>query len=249
MKKLLILVLIALLLTLSIFIVINGLTMGDFSILGINQIQDKNSSLDVKVRNATKLASTDYNSELDKLNSKIKELQQKEQQYDNITQLSTEGQLETSIKKSYRMDFLWTQLGTHASSEGVDLDLSVDIISEVASSGSSDKYYICNLNFTAQGSYIGILDFITSIESDTELGFKIEEFKMLPGQNEKLTATFACKNIKITGINRTTIKTQTQDTSNENTNNTQNTTTNTTTTNQINNNTTSISSNSTTNNS
>ena len=53
MKKLLILILIALVLTLTIFTMVNGLGIGGLKILGIKQIQDKNTELEKSVTEAT----------------------------------------------------------------------------------------------------------------------------------------------------------------------------------------------------
>ena len=58
-----------------------------------------------------------------------------------------------------------------------------------------------NLNFTVRGPYIGISDFIYSIENDPVLGFKIESFKLVPGgSSETLEGTFTCKNIEIENV-------------------------------------------------
>ena len=100
-----------------------------------------------------------------------------------------------------------------------------------------------NLNFTATGLYAGISEFITDIEDDSSLGFKIEEFAMQPGISEDfLVATFACKNITIEGIDKnninnineqenanTTNSNSTTINRNSNTTNTTNTTSNTAT--------------------
>ena len=59
------------------------------------------------------------------------------------------------------------------------------------------------MKFTATGEYVGITDFIYDIENDSSLGFKIEEFKLLPATTQQsdgktnLSATFTCKNIAI----------------------------------------------------
>ena len=60
MKKLLILVLITLLLILTLFIGIKGVTMGPIAILGIQGIQEKNSELDQKIQEAAKLTEKTY---------------------------------------------------------------------------------------------------------------------------------------------------------------------------------------------
>ena len=58
MKKLLILILIALLLALAFIIAINGVSMGKFEILGIRGIQSKSIELDEKIQEAGKIAQT-----------------------------------------------------------------------------------------------------------------------------------------------------------------------------------------------
>ncbi len=71
------------------------------------------------------------------------------------------------------------------------------------------------------------MDFISDIENDSTLGFKIEQFKMLPDGNE-LQATFTCREIAIKEVSQTS-KVETQEQTN--TTNTTNTTNSTNTTN------------------
>ena len=75
-----------------------------------------------------------------------------------------------------------------------------------------------NLNFTVKGQYLGIADFIHDIENDSRLGFKIENFKLLPGESESkegekdtntLVGTFICKDISI-NIDAANVNYQTQ---------------------------------------
>ena len=80
MKKLLILILIALLVALSIFIVMNGLTLGKIEILGINGIRQKNAELDQQVEQASRLAEQDYKQAVSQVESSAKELQTKKQE-------------------------------------------------------------------------------------------------------------------------------------------------------------------------
>ena len=96
-----------------------------------------------------------------------------------------------------------------------------------------------NLRLTVNGSYVGITDFVSDIENDSILGFKIENFKMQPGSNTSdLQATFMCNDIAITGVSGTSPQTtQNTNTNNTNTNNTNtnSTTNNTNTANNTNN--------------
>ena len=74
MKKLLLLILIALLLALSIFIVIQGVEIGKIEVLGIKEIQEKNSELDAKIQQAGKLAEKDYQQAVSEVETNTKKL-------------------------------------------------------------------------------------------------------------------------------------------------------------------------------
>ena len=215
MKKLLILILIALVLALTIFTIINGISIGNFSILGIKQIQSKNAELEENVTEATKLASSTFPSKVSELNASMKKLNEEKASYDEMVAVSDTGDVQTASRLSnYTLDFLWTEIGTHATSEGVNIDISL-----TAGTGGENVY---NMNFTAVGSYVGISEFIRDIEDDSDLAFKIEEFSMKAGEStSQLQATFVCKNIPIEGIS--SIDTNTQNTTDGNTTNTNST--------------------------
>ncbi len=215
MKKLLILILIALVLALTIFTIINGISIGNFSILGINQIQSKNAELEENVTEATKLASSTFPSKVSELNASMKKLNEEKASYDEMVAVSDTGDVQTASRLSnYTLDFLWTEIGTHATSEGVNIDIGL-----TAGTGGENVY---NMNFTAVGSYVGISEFIRDIEDDSDLAFKIEEFSMKAGEStSQLQATFVCKNIPIEGIS--SIDTSTQNATDGNTTNTNST--------------------------
>ena len=216
MKKLLILILIALVLALTIFTIINGISIGNFSILGIKQIQSKNAELEENVTEATRLASSTFPSKVSELNASMKKLNEEKASYDEKVAVSDTGDVQTASRLSnYTLDFLWTEIGTHATSEGVSIDISL-----TAGTGGENVY---NMNFTAVGSYVGISEFIRDIEDDSDLAFKIEEFSMKAGEStSQLQATFVCKNIPIEGIS--SIDTNTQNTTDGNTTNSTNST-------------------------
>jgi len=197
MKKLLILILIALLLTLSIFVVIQGVEIGSIEILGVKGIQAKNSELDDKIQQAGKLAEKDYQQAVSTVQSNAKKLKEEKKNYEDLIAISEEDgtQITNQIEK-YEIETLWVKLGNHATSQGVIMQMDV-------MKGNNTAQDVYNLKFTATGSYISITDFISAIENDTTLGFKIEEFKMLPSGSD-LQATFVCKDIAIKEISSTT---------------------------------------------
>jgi len=115
--------------------------------------------------------------------------------------------------------------------------MKMDVTTAVDTPTSVDGRKMYDLTFTANGSYIGIALFISALENDSSLEFKIENFKMIPATDNGLQATFTVKNVPIRLNNissnaPTTNNTQNQ-TNKENatSTNTTNTTTTTNTTN------------------
>ncbi len=240
MKKLLMLILIGLLVALGVFIVINGFEVGNVEVLSYSGIQMKNQELDEKIQESSKLAEKDFKQAVSNVQENSKKLEQTKKEYEDMTSFLQEGDTQTSGQiERYEVETLWVKLGKYATSEGAIIKM--DIVQ-----GMTPETY--NLKFTVNGSYISITDFISDIENDSTLGFKIEEFKMLPSQDNQtsLQATFVCKDIGIKDIDKASNSNMMMDssiddmqqennynTTNTNTNNT-NTTTNTITTNSTN---------------
>lgn len=201
MKKILISVIIVLVLVLTCVTIIKGISIGNLKILGISEIKKQNEKLDTTVKRATKLASTDYPAKEESLEDENKKMKETKEQYDDMVNVSTDSQVQAANQSStYMVDFLWIRIENHAKSEGVTIDMDV-------SRSNGDSMY--NLNFTAKGTYTGIEEFITGIEDDTKLGFKIENFSMSSSSENgnQVQATFVCKDIKIQGISDSAIST------------------------------------------
>lgn len=241
MKKLLISILIILLLVLCGFAVTKGYNIGNFTVLGVEAIKEKNEQLDESIGQATKLASTDYPKAISDTETDLKKLTEEKKNYEDMVTISTGDEVKQATQfQKYEIESLWVKIGNHAKSEGVVMKM--DLLR-----GTGDDNY--NLNFTVNGSYIGITNFISNIENDSQLGFKIENFSMVPSSSTTdLQATFTCKDITIKGIsnssssvnqstnnqsNNTT--TNTNNTTSSNSTNTANSTTNSTNTNTANN--------------
>lgn len=228
MKKLLILILIGLLVVLSMFIAIQGFEVGKVEVLSYVGIQKRNAQLDQKIQEASKLAEKDYKQAVNTVQESSKKLEQTRKEYEDLTVVSSEGDIQAATQlERYEVETLWVKLGNYATSEGAVVRI------DILQGNTSDTY---NLRFTVNGSYISITDYISDIENDSTLGFKIEDFKMFPTEND-LQATFTCREIAIKEISETS-RITTTDTANENnpTNtNTTNTTNATSTTNTTNN--------------
>ena len=237
MKKLLILILMALVLALAIFTMIYGLEIGGFHIWGIQKIQEENLALDETIDEATRLARSTFPGKVSEVNASMKSLQEQKNTYEDMVTVSNAGEVQIASQLSnYTLDFLWTKIGTHATSEDVSINISLTL-----GTGGEEVY---DLNFTAVGSYIGICEFIRDIEDDSDLAFKIEDFSMTAGESTSLLrATFVCKNIPIKGIssldtnnstNQNTVNSINNTTSTNNISSSTNNTSNTTTTNATN---------------
>lgn len=96
MKKLLISILILLMLILTGFTIVKGIDIGPLKVLGILEIKDENDKLDDKVKQATKLTSTDYQKKIDDLNTAIKQLETQKNSYEDMVNVSTDSQVEAA---------------------------------------------------------------------------------------------------------------------------------------------------------
>ena len=228
MKKLLISAIIVLLIILTGITVTKGLSIGKLTIFGLNDLKQNNEKLNTSLQQATKLASTDYPKKIEELNEELSKLEKEKEEYENAIDTNMEAQIKTggALHSGYELDYLYIRIGTHAKTEGVEMNL---VISR-SSSGNQNEY---DLNFTVTGGYARIAEFITDIEDDSSLGFEVEDFKMTSensSETNNVQATFSCKNIEIVNLS-STIQNSNVDTQNNTTTNNVNTQNNTTTNN------------------
>ena len=212
MKKLLISTIIILILILTGITIVRGIEIGNFEILGITEIKNQNENLDNKIKEATKLASTDYQKKLNDLDETVKEFEKTKTSYEDMINVSTESEVEAANQyEVYEIGMLWINLGNHAKSEGVTMDVSAKNLTAIDTNVTTeaDKKYTCDLYFTATGTYAGIAGFIENIEDDSKLGFRIEDFRMLASSEGTniLQATFTCKDIIIRGVSTNSVTT------------------------------------------
>lgn len=221
MKKLLISIIIILVFILTGITIVNGIEIGNFQILGIIEIKKQDEELDNKIKNATKLASTDYQRKLSDLDKEVKEFQKTKTSYEDMINVSTDSEVQAANQYGvYEIGMLWIELGNHAKSEGVKMDVSakdLTAIDTVVMKDANNKYN-CNLYFTVTGTYAGIAGFIEDIEDDSKLGFRIENFKMLASSEgtNTLQASFTCNDIIIKGVSTSLLTTNPDESDSEN---------------------------------
>ena len=106
------------------------------------------------------------------VNKSVDELKKIKQEYDEkINTLAGETGLWITQIEKYKIEYLWNKIGNYAKKEGVALDLDVQ-------KTTIDETY--NVNFSLEGNYVGVTDFIYDIENDDELNYKVKNFKMEP---------------------------------------------------------------------
>lgn len=222
MRKLLISILLILLIVMTVLCVKNGINIGPLHVLGITQIQDANGELTRKIAEA-KDTNDNYANKLTEIKDVITDLGTARQEYLQTINVSTESEIrEATQTKNYTIEYLWSQVGNHATQEGVKIKFEVV-------SGVDEN--ISNLEFTVTGNYLAITNFITELENDSTLQFTIDEFSMTQNQ-----CTFVVRDVFIKKETTTSTKDETSQQSQETT--TSSSLDNTTATNNVANNNT-----------
>ena len=217
MRKLLISILLILLIVMTVLCVKNGINIGPLHVLGVTQIQDANGELTRKIAEA-KNTNDNYANKLTEIKDLITDLGEARSEYLQTINVSTESEIrEATQTKNYTIEYLWSQVGNHATQEGVNIKM--DVVSGVDENTK-------NLNFTVSGNYLAITNFITELENDSSLQFTIDEFAMTQNQ-----CTFVVRDVFIR--NETTMTSQNNTTTNTNSENAVNA--NTTSTNTVDN--------------
>jgi len=210
MRKLLISILIALLLLITVYSVLKGLSIGNIKILGFNDIKSESEAIDAEIATITKMKEQEYKKTISDIESNAKSLLKEKEEYADLVSTSTDSEIQKAThEQKYEQDFLWAKIGNHATAGGVKLKFDIKV-------GATNKENY-DLYFQVTGNYTNITEFVMSLENDNLLGFKIENFKLIPtGASSSSTSK--------TSTNKTNNNTS----KNTNTKNTNNNTTNTT---------------------
>ena len=185
MRKALLSVLLVLLIILIVLFMKNGIGFGSFQVYGFQSISEKNDELTQAISDAN-TENDKYTSALSKIDTDVEALSEAKKKYLDLIAQSSESEIKDATQtKIYTIEYLWSKIGNHATKEGVTLKM------EVASSTLNDQDYR-NLNFTVDGEYLAIVQFIYDLENDSDLDFIAENFNMTSKH-----ATFTVKDVKI----------------------------------------------------
>ena len=167
MRKLLLYLLVIILLVFSVVIVVRGVQTSSFSIESYSTISQKNDELDSLIKEANNQKEINFNKQKLSLESAYKLLQSEKESYQQLLNIGVDKNgIPLSKIQEYEIEKIWITLGEYAEKEGVDLKLDISVNNSVA------KTY--NLNFTVNGTYSSIEDFLRDIQGDKTLVFKID---------------------------------------------------------------------------
>lgn len=188
MKNKLVFISLILSIVLVICLAIFGVKIGKLEIPSISKLIDKNKQINSNIEQVAKLTSSDYPQQISNLESTINNLNVQKQKYEQLSGFSSEDEATYQTEK-FDISYLWTTIGEYATKQGITLAMDVK-------KGTGTDLY--NLDFSIQGTYAHITTFITTIENDSKLSFRIYNFKLVPGSdNINLKATFTVKDVNI----------------------------------------------------
>ena len=203
-------ILLALLLILAICLcyttVVNGLSLGNFTVSSYSEVEAKNQELEQKISELTRRTTTDFDNKKTALKKAEKDYQDTREEYEAIAPtlealMNQQRFIDIGVKP-YDIEYLLVAIGEYATRNGVAITFNVvrgitDTISAVVSADDTSEYYIiANIDFTVTGEYNSIIEFMYAIEDDDELAFELNDFKMIP-VTDNVQATFRTKNIPI----------------------------------------------------
>ena len=211
MRKILLILVLALSIFLCYTTVVNGIEIGDtFEVANYKQVEVASKEIDTLISQLVNINDMEYKSKQSNLQTAIKSYQDAKEEYETMAEMmnaanaENEADVDMSMVDIYDVDFLWTVIGNYGTEEGIALKF--DVAKSASSVLDSNEYTMCDLKFTVSGDYIPITEFIYHIEEDSKLGFEISDFKMAKG-GENLQATFTIRNVPVNNKNLTELQT------------------------------------------
>lgn len=165
-----------------------GFKIGEFKILSISQIFQKNDDLNEKIDELNTLTSEIYPENLDKLKDTFDIYEVQKKKYEELSLFTDEDAFET---KQYDISYLWRLLGKYATNRGLKLGMNVN--KSIIGNNAYD------FSFEFSGQYTEISQFIVDIENDSDLYFRIYDFKLEshPKMEHILICSLTVRNINL----------------------------------------------------
>lgn len=187
MKNKLISILFILLIILLIVALFRGIKIGGFQILSVAELKNKNGQLEEKIETASILTTVDYPNNISTLEGTYDQFKIQKQKYEEISGFTGEDKKQVYETKQYDIGYLWKTVGKYGTSYNLTIGM------DVRKTTGQNLY---DLYFSVSGEYVNISEFITNIENNSDLNFRIYNFKM-SGSSETVSASFTVKDVNI----------------------------------------------------
>jgi len=179
MKKLLISILMILLVALIYCLMFQNISIGTWKSKSFKSLKDSNDYLNNRINIATETKNLNYPKAVEDLETSVKKFKKTKDSYETkTTNISENVELGVVQIKQYKIERLWITLENYAKDRNVELIL--DLVESNASAVEQMGATLYDLNITVLGDYINITDFISDVEKDDTLDFKILNFKLTP---------------------------------------------------------------------
>ena len=133
------------------------------------------------------MTSVNYPKAIDNLEKGYEKYEIQKQKYEELSDFTEKEDKEFYETKQYDIGYLWKIFGNYATARNliIEMDLTKSTVEN-----------LYDLHFIVSGSYVNISQFIYDIENNSELFFRIYDFKM-EGKTELVKASFKVKDVNI----------------------------------------------------
>lgn len=170
------------------YVSLEGIKIGKLELLSVEDLIEKNKSLESKIKEATQLTTINYPDNIGTLEETYDRFLVQKQKYEDLIGVTGNIDKEIYETKQYEIGYLWRLLGSYAEKRNVNLAI------DVQKNNIGNSMY--NINFTVSGQYVNISQYINDIENDSDLYFRIYDFNM-SGNSGTITAQFVVRNVNI----------------------------------------------------
>lgn len=186
-NKIISIICLLLIILLIIIVAFKGIKIGNFQILSISELKLKNDKLNETITSASELTSVEYPKTITTLEETYEKYNIQKQKYEEMSGFTENDEKQIYETKQYDIGYLWKVVGKYATSYNLTIGMKVQ-----KTSGQN----LYDLYFDVSGQYVNISEFIKNIENNSDLNFRIYNFKM-SGSSEIVSASFVVKNVKI----------------------------------------------------
>ena len=200
MKKLLLAVIVILLAVVAVLAIVQGLNIGNFRVPSVSDLKASSQQITADIKKVEQKQGIEYNDKLGALKKEVTNLENSKRSYLEATASSTSEEITKAMQTAtYKIEYLWTILGNYARKHSVNIKIVITTANGELGADVNSNSSINTLSFTVTGEYVAVAKFISSIEEDETLNFRIKDFTMGSAGSNLVQSTFDVRNVRIEG--------------------------------------------------